>query len=143
MIEHPDKEFKASELPAVVNEKSIAQIKESVLNLNMVARILKKLRLELGSLRLDQNKLKFVLSPETGLPLAVGNEEVCGSDVDHDHVTNCSAKMPTSLSKSSCFSPTNVLPSTSTTSFPNTRCCVVIQLQKPRFFVTWYAMLKQ
>ncbi|KAI6209481.1 DIS3-like exonuclease 2 [Aphelenchoides besseyi] len=77
MIDNPDKEFAVTEIPEIHNSKNFAQIKDSILNLNTVASILKKKRLDLGALRLDQMKLKFALSAETGLPLAVSAEERC------------------------------------------------------------------
>lgn len=76
MIDHPDKEFNENELPPISNKKTAADIKKCVLNLNHVAVQLKQKRLELGALRLDADKLRFVLDKESGLPRAVGNDEV-------------------------------------------------------------------
>ncbi|KAI6244124.1 DIS3-like exonuclease 2 [Aphelenchoides fujianensis] len=78
IIDHPEKTFHGGEdLPQIHNTKTVAQIKESVNHLNTVARILKQKRMDLGSLRLDQMKLKFTLSSETGMPVGVTGEERC------------------------------------------------------------------
>ena len=135
MIDHPDKDFKASELPAICNDKTIDQIKESVINLNALARVLKQQRLETGSLRLDQMKLKFVLSPDTGLPLAVGHDE---ASIDTKRVFGrlstdfFSAKTRISLLRSLCCSQTSVSPSTFSSIFPNNRYSVAIHRPKPK-----------
>jgi exoribonuclease R len=63
-------------MPTISNGKKVAEIKESVLNLNSIARVLKQKRIANGSLRLDATKLKFALDSETGVPIAVAAEEV-------------------------------------------------------------------
>ncbi|KAI6191375.1 DIS3-like exonuclease 2 [Aphelenchoides bicaudatus] len=74
MIENPEKEFNESDLPEIYNNKSISEIKESVLNLNNIGTILKKRRTENGSLRIDGAKMRFALASKNGMPVGVGSD---------------------------------------------------------------------
>jgi DIS3-like exonuclease 2 len=76
MIDNPGKEFSEADLPTLYNEKSITEIKESVLNLNHIGRILKKRRMDNGSLRIDGAKLRFALASKNGMPVGVGSDPV-------------------------------------------------------------------
>ncbi|KAI1717993.1 RNB domain-containing protein [Ditylenchus destructor] len=71
IITHPEKDAKDLELPELFNEKTADKVKESVSNLFELSQLLKKKRVEGGSLRLDQPKLKFALDQETGMPYGV------------------------------------------------------------------------
>lgn len=64
------------ELPELFNEKTADKVKESVSNLFELSQLLKKKRVEGGSLRLDQPKLKFALDQETGMPYGVSLDKV-------------------------------------------------------------------
>lgn len=76
MIDNPEKEVDENDLPTIFGNKLTCEIRESVLNLNAIAQILKKKRADNGSLRLDASKLRFALKSKNGMPLAVGCEEV-------------------------------------------------------------------
>lgn len=76
MIENPEKEFTRADLPQIFNDKTIAEIKESVLNLHGIAKILKGRRTENGSLRLEATKLRFALASKNGMPVGVGGDPV-------------------------------------------------------------------
>lgn len=54
MIEAPDKNFSADELPTCSPDHSIHEIQEAVLNLHNIAKKLRAQRFECGALRLDQ-----------------------------------------------------------------------------------------
>uniref|UniRef100_A0A8R1Z4K2 DIS3-like exonuclease 2 n=1 Tax=Pristionchus pacificus TaxID=54126 RepID=A0A8R1Z4K2_PRIPA len=71
MIEQPDKDFTADELPKITNGRLPADVKSKVLSLHEVATHLRKRREANGSLRLDQPKLKFALDDDTKLPFGV------------------------------------------------------------------------
>ncbi|XP_060623306.2 DIS3-like exonuclease 2 isoform X2 [Anolis sagrei] len=68
MIENPEKEFGAQELPPISSQHSVAEVRQAVLNLHQIAKKLRSQRFEDGALRLDQLKLAFTLDKESGMP---------------------------------------------------------------------------
>ncbi|KAL3272518.1 hypothetical protein HHI36_013994 [Cryptolaemus montrouzieri] len=68
IIDDPDN-FDASSFPKITNGYSIADVKDVVLKLYNISKILRRRRFENGALRIDQIKLSFNLDPETGLPI--------------------------------------------------------------------------
>ncbi len=70
-IENPTKEFtNPDEFPKIRDGFTIAQVKDSVLNLDAIARNLRKKRYAQGCLALTQTKLSFILNKETSMPYA-------------------------------------------------------------------------
>ncbi|CAC5394876.1 DIS3L2 [Mytilus coruscus] len=67
-IEEPDREWTEEELPPISDGYPISQIKDTVHNLQMIAKNLRKARFDEGALRLDQVKLQFTLDKDTGMP---------------------------------------------------------------------------
>uniref|UniRef100_A0A0K0DG41 RNB domain-containing protein n=1 Tax=Angiostrongylus cantonensis TaxID=6313 RepID=A0A0K0DG41_ANGCA len=70
-IENPETDFLDGEFPEISDGVTVAQIKERVLQLHNIARVLRQNRRLNGSLRLDQPKLNFALDKETKLPIGV------------------------------------------------------------------------
>nr|XP_056706548.1 DIS3-like exonuclease 2 [Euleptes europaea] len=68
MIENPEKELTAEELPPVSPRHSINEVRQAVLSLHLIAKQLRKQRFVDGALRLDQLKLSFTLDKESGMP---------------------------------------------------------------------------
>ncbi|XP_063410358.1 DIS3-like exonuclease 2 isoform X3 [Mytilus trossulus] len=67
-IEEPVREWTEEELPPISDGYPISQIKDTVHNLQMIAKNLRKARFDEGALRLDQVKLQFTLDQVTGMP---------------------------------------------------------------------------
>lgn len=67
-IEEPDREWTEEELPPISEGYSIKQIRDIVVNLQKIAKNLRKARFDEGALRLDQVKLQYTLDKETGMP---------------------------------------------------------------------------
>ena len=67
-IGEPEREWTEDELPPISDGYSISQIRDTVLNLQKIAKNLRKNRFEGGALRLDQVKLQFTLDKDTGMP---------------------------------------------------------------------------
>ncbi|VDI40701.1 DIS3-like exonuclease 2 [Mytilus galloprovincialis] len=67
-IEEPEREWTEEELPPISDGYPISQIKDTVHNLQMIAKNLRKARFDEGALRLDQVKLQFTLDQVTGMP---------------------------------------------------------------------------
>ncbi|MFH4974565.1 hypothetical protein AB6A40_001274 [Gnathostoma spinigerum] len=70
-IDHPDKEFEESEMPKMFNDRTVSAIKDSVLRLDKIAKILRAKRSQGGSLQLDQPKLCFDLDESFGMPKGI------------------------------------------------------------------------
>ncbi|KJH48078.1 RNB-like protein [Dictyocaulus viviparus] len=70
-IENPSKDFLNADIPEIFDEVNIEQIKEKVLQLHSVAKVLRSKRLQCGSLKLDQPKLCFTLDEETNMPIGL------------------------------------------------------------------------
>uniref|UniRef100_A0A3B4DFH3 DIS3-like exonuclease 2 n=2 Tax=Pygocentrus nattereri TaxID=42514 RepID=A0A3B4DFH3_PYGNA len=68
MIEAPDKEFSAEELPACSPEHPLQRVHQAVLHLHSIAKHLRAQRFEGGALRLDQMRLAFSLDADSGMP---------------------------------------------------------------------------
>ncbi|XP_060772943.1 DIS3-like exonuclease 2 [Neoarius graeffei] len=68
MIDSPQKEFGADELPPVSPEHSVQSILQAVLHLHTIATHLRAQRFRGGALRLDQMKLAFTLDSGSGMP---------------------------------------------------------------------------
>ncbi|KAL6491341.1 hypothetical protein MHYP_G00016860 [Metynnis hypsauchen] len=68
MIEAPDKQFSAEELPACSPEHPPQRIHQAILHLHSIAKHLRAQRFEGGALRLDQMKLVFSLDADSGMP---------------------------------------------------------------------------
>ncbi|XP_067950237.1 DIS3-like exonuclease 2 [Watersipora subatra] len=67
-IENPDREWQSEELPPISEGFTVADIKERVIMLDKIAKVLRKRRFEAGALRLDQTKLSYTLNKDTGYP---------------------------------------------------------------------------
>ncbi|CAH1775460.1 unnamed protein product [Owenia fusiformis] len=67
-IENPDRDWTREELPPILEKFKVKEIKEKVLNLDKIAKQLRKQRFDQGALRLDQVKLSYALDKETGMP---------------------------------------------------------------------------
>ncbi|XP_067658576.1 uncharacterized protein [Haliotis asinina] len=67
-IENPDREWSQEELPPITNGFVVEDIQKRVLQLDKIAKCLRKKRFDSGALRLDQVKLTFALDKETGMP---------------------------------------------------------------------------
>ncbi|KAK2145384.1 hypothetical protein LSH36_683g03080 [Paralvinella palmiformis] len=67
-IDEPDKQWTANELPHIDGGYSVEHIKNIVLQLDKIAKKLRRKRTDNGALRLDQIKLQYSLDKETGLP---------------------------------------------------------------------------
>ncbi|KAK5971230.1 RNB domain-containing protein [Trichostrongylus colubriformis] len=70
-IENPEKDFLDYEMPEVSDGVTVHQLKEKVLQLNAIAKLLRQKRRESGSLQLDQPKLKFALDDDNKSPIGV------------------------------------------------------------------------
>ncbi|KAJ1352010.1 hypothetical protein KIN20_008197 [Parelaphostrongylus tenuis] len=70
-IENPEKDFHSTEIPEISDGVTVAEIKEKVLQLHAIAKILRQNRRQNGSLQLDQPRLNFALDDETKLPIGV------------------------------------------------------------------------
>ncbi|XP_077204215.1 DIS3-like exonuclease 2 isoform X1 [Paroedura picta] len=68
MIENPEREPAAEDLPPVSPQHSTDDIHRAVLNLHRIAKQLRKQRFIDGALRLDQLKLSFTLDVSSGMP---------------------------------------------------------------------------
>ncbi|XP_072330384.1 DIS3-like exonuclease 2 isoform X2 [Scyliorhinus torazame] len=68
IIEDPEKIFSPDELPSVSPDHSIREIKTAVINLDNIAKHLRRQRFDGGALRLDQSKIAFTLDSESGMP---------------------------------------------------------------------------
>lgn len=66
-LDDPLREYTKEQLPKIRNF-SVKDIKERILIVHSLARILQKRRFDNGALRLDQVKLQWVLHEQTGLP---------------------------------------------------------------------------
>ena len=70
-IENPDKDFtNPEEFPKIRDGFTLQQVKEAVLNLDNIARNLRKKRYNKGCLSLTQTKLSFIINKETSMPYA-------------------------------------------------------------------------
>jgi DIS3-like exonuclease 2 len=68
-IENPDKEFtNPDEFPKIRDGFTLKQVKDSVLNLDKIAKQLRKKRYNNGCLSLTQTKLSFIINKETSMP---------------------------------------------------------------------------
>ncbi|XP_071109120.1 DIS3-like exonuclease 2 isoform X1 [Haliotis cracherodii] len=67
-IENPDREWRQEELPPITNGFVVEDIRKRVLQLDKIAKCLRKKRFDSGALRLDQVKLTFALDKDTGMP---------------------------------------------------------------------------
>ncbi|XP_052083501.1 DIS3-like exonuclease 2, partial [Mytilus californianus] len=67
-VEDPEREWTEEELPTLSDGYLISQIKDTVLNLQKIAKNLRKARFDKGALHLDQVKLQFSLDKDTGMP---------------------------------------------------------------------------
>ncbi|CAF0883550.1 unnamed protein product [Didymodactylos carnosus] len=67
-IDHPDKDFKAEELPPICNNYSVDDIKQKVLHLYKISKCLRTKRA--GALTLNQPKLQYKIQPNTKMPLS-------------------------------------------------------------------------
>jgi len=61
IIENPKKQFAINELPKIHDGIKIHQIKETITNLNFIAKKLKRKRFGRGGLKFDLPKLRFDL----------------------------------------------------------------------------------
>ncbi|KAK5965879.1 hypothetical protein GCK32_005371 [Trichostrongylus colubriformis] len=75
-IENPEKDFLDYEMPEVSDGVTVHQLKEKVLQLNAIAKLLRQKRRESGSLQLDQPKLKFALDDDNKSPIGVSIYEL-------------------------------------------------------------------
>ncbi|KHJ90212.1 RNB-like protein, partial [Oesophagostomum dentatum] len=75
-IEEPEKKVIEEEYPEVHDGVSLADIREKVMQLHVIARRLRSARVKNGALRIEQPKLIFSLNEETKMPYAVKAEEV-------------------------------------------------------------------
>ena len=70
-IENPDTDFtNPEEFPKIRDGFTLQQVKEAVLNLDNIARNLRKKRYNKGCLSLTQTKLSFIINKETSMPYA-------------------------------------------------------------------------
>ncbi|XP_076258597.1 dis3 like 3'-5' exoribonuclease 2 isoform X2 [Rhynchophorus ferrugineus] len=69
MIDDPDKEFTADELPKIHNGFTPKDLSNTISVLQKIASNLREARIRNGSLRIDQIKLLFSINPQTGEPL--------------------------------------------------------------------------
>lgn len=69
MLENPDKEWTAGELPRIYGKYTPKDLSYVVNLLNRLAVIMRSKRFEGGALRIDQPKLEFQLERGSGLPL--------------------------------------------------------------------------
>ncbi|XP_046571532.1 LOW QUALITY PROTEIN: DIS3-like exonuclease 2 [Haliotis rubra] len=67
-IENPDREWSQEELPPITNGFVVEDIRKRVLQLDKIAKCLRKKRFDSGALRLDQVKLTFSLDKDSGMP---------------------------------------------------------------------------
>ncbi|PAV82622.1 hypothetical protein WR25_26704 [Diploscapter pachys] len=71
IIDRPDRDFSPDELPTIHDGVETNTIRDKVLQLHRVAMALRLSRVQSGSLRLDQPKLKFTLNDEMNQPIGV------------------------------------------------------------------------
>jgi len=67
-IEHPTGPIDQSEFPEVTDGWNLENVRECVLDLNMIAKQLKKKRVDNGSVRIEQTKIGFTWDEETKKP---------------------------------------------------------------------------
>uniref|UniRef100_A0A7I4YSR7 DIS3-like exonuclease 2 n=1 Tax=Haemonchus contortus TaxID=6289 RepID=A0A7I4YSR7_HAECO len=79
-IENPDKDFQDTEMPEISDNVTVHQLKEKVLQLNGIAKLLRQRRRESGSLQLNQPKLKFALDDDNKSPIGVSIYEAKDSN---------------------------------------------------------------
>ncbi|KAK6051453.1 RNB-like protein [Cooperia oncophora] len=79
-IENPEKDFSDAEMPEISDNVTVHQLKEKVLQLNSIAKLLRQRRRESGSLQLDQPKLKFALDDDNKSPIGVSIYEAKDSN---------------------------------------------------------------
>jgi DIS3-like exonuclease 2 len=68
MIEHPEKEFDADDLPPIHHGYPAGEISRVVNQLHQLSLKLRAKRMAAGALKIDQPKLSFRLNPENGRP---------------------------------------------------------------------------
>ncbi|CAF4858894.1 unnamed protein product [Rotaria sp. Silwood1] len=68
IIDHPNKEFKTEDFPTITNNYSVNDIKEIVLYLYEISKILRSKRS--GALTLNQPKLQYQIKPDSKMPLS-------------------------------------------------------------------------
>ncbi|KAK6732123.1 hypothetical protein RB195_016481 [Necator americanus] len=74
-IEEPEKNLVDEDYPEVLDGVSLSEIRRKVMQLHMLARRLRSIRVKNGALRIEQPRLVFSLNEETKLPLSVKAEE--------------------------------------------------------------------
>lgn len=71
VIENPTiKNFEATKFPMIYNGHTIDSVAAVIKELNRIAHLLRKNRMDNGALRIDQPKIRFDLDPNTGKPLS-------------------------------------------------------------------------
>jgi DIS3-like exonuclease 2 len=68
MIDHPDKQFQVEDFPAITNNYSVNDIKQIVLDLYKISKILRSKRI--GALTLNQPKLQYQMKADSKTPLS-------------------------------------------------------------------------
>lgn len=74
VIDNPDKEFTATDFPEIFNGYLPKDIANIIKQLQSIAAILRKKRIENGALRINQPKIRITLDPETKFPMSFSSE---------------------------------------------------------------------